>query len=93
MDGDLATAFTDPHDPASCEVPGKHVEPLAADLTPFLDWPLYFPDESVSCHAFPACRHPDCNAAGWGPVAIASARRMTAREFLADIKAHAEGGR
>jgi hypothetical protein len=64
---------------------------LPADLAAYLDWPLYFPDESVSCHNFPACKHPDCNNAGWGPVAIASARRMTVREFLADIRAHAGG--
>jgi hypothetical protein len=41
---------------------GEYVEPLAADLTPFLE--SYIPS---------------------------SHRRMTVREFLADVKKHAEG--
>jgi hypothetical protein len=69
---------------------GKHVEPLAADLTPFLDWPLYFPDDSVHCDNFPACTNADCHEPAFGQVYLASHRRMTIREFLADIKAHAE---
>lgn len=72
--------------------------PLDPDLTPFLDWPLHFPPElgagwAVTCDNFPACKHGDCNSAGWGPVAIGSGGRMTIREFLADIKEHAEGMR
>lgn len=63
---------------------------LAPDLLPFLDWPLYFPDESVHCNNFPACTNENCRDPGYGPVYLASARRMTVREFLADVKAHAE---
>ena len=70
---------------------GKHVQPLAADLTPFLDWPLYFPDDSVHCDAFPRCPNRDCCDPESGQVYIASARRMTVREFLADVRTHAEG--
>jgi hypothetical protein len=58
---------------------------LAEDLTPFLDWPLYFPDDSVHCYK------PDHGCDDRiSPSFIASKRRMTPREFLADIKEHAE---
>ena len=63
---------------------------LDPDLIPFLDWPLYFPDDSVHCDKFPVCPNWDCCDPESGQVYIASARRMTIREFLADIKAHAE---
>jgi hypothetical protein len=61
-------------------------------LMPFLDWPLYFPDDSVHCNKFPDCKNKDCCDLESGQVYIASARRLTVREFLADIKAHAEEG-
>lgn len=64
---------------------------LDPELAAYLDWPLYFPDDSVHCNNFPACRHPWCNEPNYGQVYIASARRMTIREFLADVKVHAEG--
>lgn len=59
-------------------------------LAEFLDWPLYFPDDSVHCDKFPACKNRDCCDPESGRVFIASARRLTIREFLADIKQHAE---
>lgn len=89
---DLAEEKSPEPDPALLEP--DHDEPagLAADLTPFLDWPLYFPDEQgPHCDNHPACKHEDCNTPCYGPVYLHSARRMTIREFLADIKAHAEG--
>lgn len=69
---------------------GKTVEPLADELAPFLDWPLYFPDDTVHCNHFPNCQNRFCKEPLSGQVYIASGRRMTVREFLADIKAHAE---
>jgi hypothetical protein len=60
-------------------------EPLDEDLVEYLDWPLYFPDDSVGCNQA-ACPHHDRDEEGY----IASGRRLTVREFLADIKAHAE---
>jgi hypothetical protein len=75
------------------------LEPGSADpaeldpaLTAYLDWPLYFPDDSVHCDNFPACPNADCHEPAFGQVYLASHRRMTIREFLADIKAHAESG-
>lgn len=67
------------------------VEPFDPELAAYLDWPLYFPDDSVHCDKFPACPNRDCRDPESGQVYLASARRMTIREFLADIKAHAEG--
>lgn len=63
---------------------------LDPGLAKYLDWPLYFPDDSVHCDKFPACQNRDCRDPESGQVYIASARRMTVREFLADVKAHAE---
>lgn len=63
------------------EEPGE----LDPALVPYLDWPLYFPDDSVGCDK-PYCPHLDRDDEGY----LASARRLTVREFLADIKAHAE---
>lgn len=63
---------------------------LDPDLAAYLDWPLYFPDESVRCNQgnCPGCKaHPE-----WDDSFIAGHRRMTVREFLADVKAHAEDG-
>lgn len=75
-------------DAAQAEAPG----PLDPDLAAYLDWPLYFLDSSAPyCNKFPACTNPECCDPCSGSVPIASARRMTVREFLADIKAHAEG--
>jgi hypothetical protein len=59
-------------------------------LMPYLDWPLYFPDDSVHCNRFPHCKNRWCADPDEGAVYIASGRRLTVREFLADIKAHAE---
>jgi hypothetical protein len=75
--------------PEADTVTGKHVEPLAADLTPFLDWPLLFPQDPLCCNKG------DHECADWSaglPKGFITAgwRRMTVREFLADIKAHAE---
>ena len=76
---------------------GRHLitvseKPYVLDpaLMPFLDWPLYFPDDSVHCDKFPACKNRWCRDEEWGQVYIASHRRLTVRDFLADIKAHAE---
>lgn len=66
------------------------VPPLDPELAEYLDWPLYFPDDSVHCNKFPDCKNRFCTDPLSGQVYIASARRLTIREFLADIKAHAE---
>jgi hypothetical protein len=55
-------------------------------LAGYLDWPLYFPDESVFCNK-PGHDHGDILA---DIPYLATARRMTIREFLADVKKHAE---
>jgi hypothetical protein len=59
-------------------------------LMPFLDWPLYFPDDSVQCNKFPECGNRFCRDPDEGQVYIVTGRRMTVREFLADVKKHAE---
>lgn len=74
--------------PAPVDHRGTALDP---ELAAYLDWPLYFLDESVQCNKFPGCTNADCGD-GDGPWYIPTGRRMTAREFLADIKAHAEAG-
>lgn len=67
--------------------PDEQPESLAADLTPFLNWPLYF-TYGVHCDRRD-CVRGTCGAAHSGMV---TARDFgTVRELLADIKAHAEG--
>lgn len=76
-------------EPAPAEHRSTALDP---ELAAYLDWPLYFLDSSAPyCNKFPACTNPECCDPCSGSVPIASARRMTVREFLADIKAHAEG--
>lgn len=63
---------------------------LDPSLAAFLDWPLYFPDESgPHCNNGQVCTNKDC-VEGFGPVTIHSHRRQTIREFLADLRKHAE---
>ena len=61
-------------------------EPLDPELVRYLDYPLYFPDDSVHCDRTD-CPHELCREGS--PVYLASARRMSVREFLTDIRAHA----
>lgn len=64
-------------------------DPLDPSLLPYLDYPLYFRDDGGPfCHVA-GCRHYDCSD-GWGDGSLHSSRRMTVREFLADVRAHAE---
>jgi len=67
---------------------GKTVEPLAADLVPFLDWPVYLREEGLTCEQL-NCPHEDC---GRWPVTVAETERTTLRQIIAGLKIHAEGG-
>jgi hypothetical protein len=67
---------------------GKTVEPLAADLTAFLDWPVYLREEGLTCER-PDCPHEDC---GRWPVTVAETGHTTLRQTIAGLKIHAEGG-
>jgi hypothetical protein len=61
-------------------------EPLDPALAAYLDYPLYFHDDGVSCNN-PGC---PCYVTGVGPYFIWTHRRQTVREFLAQVKKHAE---
>jgi hypothetical protein len=88
--GDFTSTEAIPEPAVWPDEPEDQVPALDPDLVPYLDWPLYFPDDSVHCNKFPDCENKDCCDPESGRVFIASGRRLTVREFLADIKAHAE---
>jgi hypothetical protein len=67
---------------------GKNAEPLAADLTPFLDWPVYLREEGLTCER-PDCPHEEC---GRWPVTVAETGHTTLRQIIAGLKIHAEDG-
>lgn len=54
-----------------------------------LDYPLYFRDEEGPFCYKQGCTHPACTG-GWGGDAMHSERRLTVREFMEDIRKHAE---
>jgi hypothetical protein len=60
--------------------------PLDPALAAYLDYPLYFHDDGVSCNN-PEC---PCYSTDVGPYFIWTRRRQTVREFLAQVKKHAE---
>ena len=65
---------------------GEYVKALAADLTPFLDWPVCIVGDNACCRSE---RHPQCVADGY--VDIANYGTYTVRDLLTSIKKHAEG--
>lgn len=65
----------------------KQPDPLDPELTAYLDYPLYFHDDGVSCNNTECPCYPADN----GPYFIWTHRRQTVREFLAQVKGHHEG--
>ena len=61
-------------------------EPLDPALAAYLDYPLYFHDDGVSCNN----QECPCYGTDIGPYFIWKHRRQTVREFLAQVKKHAE---
>jgi hypothetical protein len=72
---------------APADIPAdEEPAPLDPALAAYLDYPLYFHDDGVSCNK-PEC---PCYGTGVGPYFIWTHRRQTVREFLAQVKKHAE---
>lgn len=58
--------------------------PLDPELVPYLDYQLYFPDDTPACNRT-ECPDQWCQS---GPRELGNARRMSLRELLAVIRKH-----
>jgi hypothetical protein len=72
--------------PAADTTTREQVEPLAADLAPYLDWPVWMRENGVTCER-PDCQEEDCQK--WGPVQVSESGHTTLRKILEGLKQHA----
>jgi hypothetical protein len=73
--------------PVVTDKTGKAIEPLSAELMPFLDWPVWMREDGVTCER-DDCQHQDCQNAGWGPVQVSESGHTTLRKILEGLKQH-----